>query len=311
MLRSLAASPALRLLAKSEKVFRGAFPIMATPYKESGAVDYEDLAREVDFLDRCGVQGMVWPQMASEYVKLSKDERLTGMEAIARAAKGRKPALVLGVQAPDTSAMLEFLKQAEKLEPDAVIAMPPSGARSLDDYRSYYRELCRGTSRPVFIQTTGGAKGIDPSPAFIIELAREFPNFGYVKEEQQPLVERMLELRKHKPPIKAIFSGSSDWPYQMRLGFDGMMPGATFADIYAQLWALHETGQMGRVRELFGRLLVMTALEQEIPGMRPYIMKKRGVFKTAVSRRTPFRATPEAIAEIDASFDGIKPYLKA
>ena len=30
-------------------------------------VDFDDLAGEVEFLDRCGVQGMVWPQMASEY----------------------------------------------------------------------------------------------------------------------------------------------------------------------------------------------------------------------------------------------------
>ena len=71
---------------------RGVFIIMATPYTASDAVDYEDLAREVDFLDRCGVQGMVWPQLASEYSKLTREERLRGMEVIAKAAKGKKPA---------------------------------------------------------------------------------------------------------------------------------------------------------------------------------------------------------------------------
>ena len=68
---------------------RGVFIIMATPYTASDAVDYEDLAREVDFLDRCGVQGMVWPQLASEYSKLTREERLRGMEVIAKAANTR------------------------------------------------------------------------------------------------------------------------------------------------------------------------------------------------------------------------------
>src|SRR2546430_505322 len=60
--------------AAQDKPMRGVFIIMATPYTESDSVDYEDLAREVDFLGRCGVQGMVWPQLASEYSKLTREE---------------------------------------------------------------------------------------------------------------------------------------------------------------------------------------------------------------------------------------------
>jgi hypothetical protein len=112
---------------------RGVFIIMATPYTESDAVDYEDLAREVDFLDRCGVQGMVWPQLASEYSRLTKEERLRGMEAIGKAAKGKKPALVLGVQGPNKAAALAYLEKAESVGPDAIIAIPPTEAKSLDD----------------------------------------------------------------------------------------------------------------------------------------------------------------------------------
>jgi hypothetical protein len=97
----------------------------------------------------------------------------------------------------------------------------------------------------------------------------------------------------------------------MRLGFDGMMPGAPFADIYAQLWELHEAGRERQVRELFSRLLLMTTLEAQIPGTRLYVMKKRGVFKTLVSRRSEFKPTPEAVQEIDESFALLKPFLRA
>jgi 4-hydroxy-tetrahydrodipicolinate synthase len=301
-------APKLVLKAAAAKPLRGAFPIMATPYTESKAIDYEDLAGEVDFMVRCGVQGMVWPQSASEYTQLTKEERLKGMEILANAAKGKKPALILGVQGANTDEMLEYARHAEKLEPDAVIAIAPAQGKSLDDFRAYYRALCQTAKRPVFIQTSAGPKGVEPTVAFIIELAREFPNFGYVKEELG--LPRMVELSKNRPAIKAIFSGTGGWPYEMRLGFDGMMPGCPYSDIYAQLWTLREAGQMEKVRELFSKLTLMTTLEQQIPGMRLYVMKKRGVFKTMVSRRTEFKAAPEAIREIDDSFAMLKPYLK-
>src|SRR5262249_44426019 len=173
----------------SNKPMRGVFIIMATPYTAAKEVDYEDLAREVDFLDRCGVHGMVWPQLASEYWRLTKEERLQGMKALARAAAGKKPALVLGVQGPTTAEALEYLRCAEEAAPDAVIAIPPTEAKSLDDFRDYYRALARQTKRPFFVQTTGGAPKIEPTVDFLVELAREFPHCGYVKEEFRPVID--------------------------------------------------------------------------------------------------------------------------
>ena len=303
--------PRLAIRASVLKPMRGAFPIMATPYAESKEIDYEDLASEVQFMVRSGVQGMVWPQSASEYTKLTKDERMKGMEVLAKAAKGTRPSLVLGVQGANTDEMLEYARHAEKLQPDAVIAIPPAEGKSLDDLRAYYSALCRIAKRPVFIQTSAGPNGVEPTTDFIIELAREFPNFGYVKDELQPLIPRMQEMAKHRPVIKALFSGTGDWPSEMRLGFDGMMPGAPYSDIYAQLWELHEAGETSKLDDLFSRLQAMIDLEPKIPGMRLYMMKKRGVFKTIVSRRTEFKPSPKTIQDIESAYARLKPYLRA
>ena len=61
-------------LPAKHKPMRGVFMILATPYTKDKAIDYEDLAAEVDFLDRCGVQWMVWPQHASD-LNLTKSRR--------------------------------------------------------------------------------------------------------------------------------------------------------------------------------------------------------------------------------------------
>lgn len=302
-------------LQAAAKPMRGAFIIAATPYKDAPdkPVHFDDLAAEVDYLHRAGVQGIVWPQMASEFAFLTEDERMQGMEVLAKAAKGKKPALVLGVQAPNQTKMLQYARHAEKLQPDAVIAMPPSEAESLDEYRQYYAALCQTAKRPVFIQTTGGAKDLLPTVEMIVSLAKQFPNFGYVKEEAKPVIERLTALAQQRPtPIKSVFSGAAGkgWPYEMRLGFDGTMPGAMFADVYALLWELHQKGDREQLREVFSKLLLMVNLDQQIPGVRSYVFRKRGIFSTTVSRRADYAWTDAQKAEIDWNLEGLRPYFR-
>jgi len=313
MMGAAALGSSVRLTGASGKPMRGAFIIMATPYTEAKAVDYEDLAGEVDFLDRCGVQGMVWPQFASEYPNLKKEERFHGMETLAKAARDKKPAMVLGVQAANIDEMLEFARHAEKLEPDALIAMPPKEAKSLDDYRAYYGALCKLAKRPVFIQTTGGAPEVEPTVEFIVEMAEQYPNFGYVKEEFKPVVPRLVELSEHRSEgIKSVFSGAAGrgWPYEMRYGFDGTMPGAMYSDIYAQLWELHLKGKRDEIRDLFSKLMLVINLDAHIPGVRNYMFKRRGIFKTTKSRRGDHTWSKEAIAEIEHNLEALAPHFR-
>jgi 4-hydroxy-tetrahydrodipicolinate synthase len=307
-LASQTASPA------EEKTFRGVFKILATPYKEDKSVDYEDLAAEVEFLVRCGMQGLVWPQNSSDLPWLTTDEVMEGMDVIAKAAKGTAPTLVLGVQGNDTDAMLELARHAESLEPDAMIAMPPKNARSIGEYREYYTELCNVTSRPVFIQTSAGAPNIVPTIDFIVELGNKFPNFGYIKEEYGDTLARMKQAARHRPgAVKRIFGGSRAraWTYEMRLGTDGMMTGGPqYAEVYAKIWELHRENRPDEVRDLYAKMMLITNLESYIPGLRPYLMQERGIFKTAVTRRGDYEYDPDAVAEIAYNLAPLKPYLQ-
>jgi 4-hydroxy-tetrahydrodipicolinate synthase len=256
---------------------------------------------------------MVWPQLASEYRYLTKEERMEGMRVLARAAKRKRPALVLGVQAANTDRAVEYARAAEQLEPDALIAMPPTEAHSLDDYRLYFRALAAITKRPFFIQTTGGAKNIAPDLALIEELAGDFLNFGYVKEENEPVIERMSALARQRPTIKRVFSGTAGkgMMYEMRLGFHGTMPGAPFSDVYARIWNLYQSGKHDEARDVFSKLLLVVNLDQEIPGTRQYVMQKRGVFKTMRSRSIDVQLSKEAIAEIEFNVAAVRPYFSA
>jgi 1-pyrroline-4-hydroxy-2-carboxylate deaminase len=314
--RSAGASP-----SDPQKRMRGVFIILTTPFTAAGEVDWDDLARETAFVDRCGCHGVVWPQGSSGVANLTKAERLRGMDRLAEATKGKNVALVLGVQDKDTAGMLEYARKAEALEPDAMIAMPPSAARGVEDYREYFRALARETRRPVFIQTSGGVRDLAPPVDLILDLAREFPHLGYVKEESAPLVERMKREVEQRPPLKAVFSASlgAGWLYEMRLGLDGVMTGmGMYPDLMARMWALHEKGDADGVRDTYAKFLLMRNCQQQIPGTDLYLMKKRGIFKTTAARTGGAAAwkvartelAPDAIAEIEYRYAALKPYLR-
>jgi dihydrodipicolinate synthase/N-acetylneuraminate lyase len=305
------------------KPLRGAFMILHTPFAADGMVDWEDLAREVAFVDRAGCQGVVWPQGSSGVATLTRDERLRGMEALAKAVQGKKVALVLGVQGRDIEEMLGYVERAEALAPDAVIAMPPTSASTLDDYRRYFRALAGAAHRPVILQTSGGARALVPPVEMIVELAREFPNCGYVKEESAPVLERMREEVRQRPPMRGVFGASLGvgWLYEMRLGLDGVITGnAMYADLMARMWDLHTRGRSDELRDAYSRFLLMRNLDEQIAGTSLYVMKKRGIFKTTVTRAAapvpgqPAKVNhvtlpPDAIEEIEYRFAALAPYL--
>jgi 1-pyrroline-4-hydroxy-2-carboxylate deaminase len=331
LLKSLAVAPFASGVApasgapatESRKAMRGVFIILNTPFTTSGDVDWEDLEREVAFINRAGCAGIVWPQGSSGVTTLTKDERLRGMEVLAKAVKGKQVTLVLGVQGKDTAEMLEYTRRADALAADAVIAMPPTTGTSLDDYRAYFRALGAATSLPAIVQTSGGARDLSPSVELIVDLAREFPHMAYVKEESDPLVTRMHAEIAARPAMKGIFGASlgAGFLYEMRLGLDGIITGmGMYADLMSQMWRLHEHGEHDQVRDAYSRFLLIRNLNESIPGTDLYVMKMRGIFKTATRRTTPPSAsappklthvTPTALEreEIEFRFAALKPYL--
>ncbi len=305
-------SPYGSLQAAQENKMRGALMILSTPYTESGEVDYEDLAKEVAFCDQCGVQGLVWPQNSSEQRYLSREERIRGFEVLAEANSGRNMALVLGVQADDTEGMLEYARVAEGLAPDGMIAIPPTTASSLQEIHAYYAALCEITERPIFVQTSGGPD-IELTIEFLVQLATDFPQCGYIKEEYGNVHERMLALQAYQPdPIRSVFGATlgRGWLYEMRIGTDGVMTGGTmYGDVYARLWDLYQQDRQDELREVYSKLLLIQNLDNLIPGVRLYVLQKRGVFKTTKSRRGDYSFSSQQIAEIEYRLEALKPYM--
>ena len=73
---------------------KGVFPVLPTPFTPEGAVDAPSFRRLIDFAIEAGVDGVVFPGMASEVETLSAEERGAMVAALGAHLAGRLPFIV-------------------------------------------------------------------------------------------------------------------------------------------------------------------------------------------------------------------------
>jgi 4-hydroxy-tetrahydrodipicolinate synthase len=299
--------------ADGPKPLRGIFPIAQSPFNEANKLDLDCLVEQVPFLDRGHVHGCVWPQIASEWSTLTEAERMAGAEALTAAGKKFRPAIVIGVQAPDLATAVRYAKHAERSGADAVISLPPNGADA-QALIEYYRAVGAATRLPLFAQAVG-----DLSVDQLIAIYRAVPTLRYVKDEAGQPLERVGPLREKSRDELKVFTGMHGKTLieEMIRGFSGSMPAAGFADLYASAWDLWHEGKKREAIDMFGRAAILIQ-EVTVYGTESlkYLLCLRGVFKTyrtreqgrAVARTRLDESSKKALAQIVGL---MKPYFRA
>lgn len=295
--------------------FRGIFPIVATPYNNDGSVDLETLADEVRFLDRAGVHGIVWPQLASEYALLKFDERIAGAEAIVQASAGLRPKVVIGVQADNTETAVRYAQHAKSIGPDAIIALPPrKGGQSKFDLQAvseYYRAVAEAGGLPMFMQAIGNM-----SVGFVSRMVREIPNLRFVKDEAGHTLSRLTEFQQLPATERPVpFTGGHGRTLieEMARGSAGNMPAASWVDLYVRVWELWQAGHRNEAIDMFSKtlLLITKAQAHGLPALS-YVLHLRGVFPNWRVRSPNARTLDEqARAGLKQTLEFVRPYLRA
>jgi 4-hydroxy-tetrahydrodipicolinate synthase len=264
--------------APSASPFRGIFPIVQTPFLASGQLDAPTLAKEIVFLNRCGVQGLAWPQLASEFWSLTEAERLQGAEAILSAGKGKPAKLVIGVQADDLETSLRLAKHAAANGANALISLPPP---SLGLIEFFTKIAAAAPGLPLILQAVGKITVED-----VIALTKAVPAVKYVKDEAGVTLPRITEFQQKAPQI-GVFTGAHGRTMidELLRGAVGCMPAAGPADLYTKAFALWEKGKQKEAALAFARAAVLVP-EFEMYGIEglKYILELRGVFPNSIVR---------------------------
>lgn len=96
-------------------------PVMITPYKQSGQVDYETLSKLMDFYQAAGVKGFFANCQSSEMYFLSEEERLSVTRHVVKRVNGAMSVVATGSFGDTLEAKAEFSKKIYHTGINAVI----------------------------------------------------------------------------------------------------------------------------------------------------------------------------------------------
>lgn len=263
--------------------WRGVFTIPVTPFDERGELDEASLRRQVDWCVRAGAHGIVAPVNASEGPSLTDEERRIVTRLVVEETAGRIPT-VIGVSATGVQSTLQFTRWAREVGADAVMAMPPYGARLADPEAvfRFYRAVGEAAGElAVFIQNWSGPAGTPMGVAQVARLLKEIPNVSYSKEETVNAGQMMTATLAAAGDACLGVMGGVGGRYlldEYRRGACGTMPACQVTDVHAQVWNLLDADRHDEARAIFNRLLPLLNLEA-IFGVAIYkeVLKRRGV----------------------------------
>jgi len=293
-------------------MLEGVYPIVATPFRDDGSPDLGDLAKLVDFIVGAGVDGIVFPGVASEFETLAPNERRSLVEAVAKANAGRVP-FVVGVSSADAATSEALAKHAKTVGAAAVMAMlPPSLKDSPDAQIDYYRRIA-AVGVPIILQNAPPPAGCGLAPERAAEIVAAVPGVSYVKEETLPCGQRITKLLKLAPKGLAGVFGGAGGRYitdELARGACGTMPACELADLHVKQFALHRAGDVAGVRRWFDRMLPLLNFQAVFRmAMTKEVLKRRGVIRATHVRAAGPKMDAGDLRELDAILDGLSDLL--
>lgn len=286
------------------KELSGVVPIIPTPFTEDEEIDVEALKSLIDFAVSCNVEAACLPAYASEFYKLTDEEKLKVVKIAVDHSKGR-----IKIVGQSNHASVKVAIDLAKKNVDAgadiislavprIFSLPES---SVKEYLSAFLNSIPQT--PVLIQdfNPGGASISAP---FIKNLMEEHANFKYLKLEEPlcaPKFEEIIETTEGKVGLFEGWGGL----YMMELipvGIAGVMPGLAVSDILQKIFSLRKSGQHPKAFDLFEKVMPQIFYSLQNMELFHYAEKElliaRGVLKNSVVRKAAYKPDAASIAYI-------------
>ena len=161
-------------------VFKGMATALVTPMTSTG-VDYDTLARFVDFQIESGINALVAVGTTGESATLSPEERKEVIRFVVKRANGRVP-VIAGTGTNNTQHVLDFTKSACDDGADAVLVVTPYYNKATQNgLIAHYTMVADVSDKPVILYNVPSRTGCNLQPATVAKLA-EHPKIVGVKE---------------------------------------------------------------------------------------------------------------------------------
>lgn len=125
-----------------DRLFKGVYGIVLTPFKENGKVDYSILEKQVERVANTeAMDGLVVCGSTSEFSRLNFDENIQIMDVVKNVCGGKKQ-LICGATAGDNYNANKYVEHISKIGADGILLAPPYYFKLTDDeIFEYYSDV--------------------------------------------------------------------------------------------------------------------------------------------------------------------------
>jgi dihydrodipicolinate synthase/N-acetylneuraminate lyase len=273
---------------RASRDLAGVVPVFQTPYRDDESIDFDALAREIEWLFANGADGVAMA-MVSEILRLSTDERKELAAAACNASRGRG-FVVISVGAESTRQAVDYAQHAESVGADALMAIPPvTTALDEDQLHRYFSEILRSVKLPLIVQDASGYVGRSMPISLYGRLLDDFGDRVYFKPEATPIGSRLSALREATGGKARVFEGTGGMALvdSFRRGIVGTIPGADLIRGIVALWRALKAGDDARAYRLSLPISALIALQTSLDAflaIEKYLLVKQGIFTSALVR---------------------------
>jgi 4-hydroxy-tetrahydrodipicolinate synthase len=249
--------------------FEGCLTALVTPFA-NGKVDFDGLAKLVDWQIENGVDGIVSVGTTGESATLDVDEHVAVIAATVKAAKGRVP-VVAGAGGNATSEALTLTKASEDAGADALLHVTPYYNRPNQEglYR-HFEALARSTKLPIILYNVPTRTACDLLTETVVRLTA-FDNIVAIKDATGNLV-RGSELIAKVGDRMTVLSGDDGTSFPLyACGSRGVI--SVVSNVapreMADMWDLVKAGHWDKAKQIHYKLRVLNQLLFAEPSPAP------------------------------------------
>lgn len=288
----------------SKKPLSGIVPIVPTPFLENEDIDEAALRRLIDFAISTGITAVCLPAYASEFYKLTDDEKLQVVKIAVDQAAGRIQ-IVGQSNHPSLKSAIRLAQANVKAGANCIsLAVPRLFSlpeASLKEYLSGFLQSIPET--PVLIQdfNPGGAS---ISAGFIKDLMDSNPNFKYLKLEEPLCAPKFEDIITKTGGKIGLFEGWGGL-YMLELiplGIAGVMPGLAVSDILQKAYLLRKHGEHDRAFSIFEKVMPQIFFSLQNMELFHYAEKEllmaRGVLSNSYARKAAYIPDASSVSYI-------------
>lgn len=279
----------------------GVVPIIPTPFKEDEEIDGLGICNLVDFAVESGIEAVCLPAYASEFYKLSEEEKLYVVKVAVDHAAGRIK-IVAQSNNPSLRGAIKLAQANVKAGADVVsLAVPRIFSLPEDSLKEYLGEFLQSIpDTPVLIQDFNPG-GSSISVNFIEALMNEHPNFKYLKLEEPLCAPKFEEIIKKTNGNIGLFEGWGGL-YMLELiplGIAGVMPGLGVSDILQKVFDLRRNGEHARAFSIFEKVMPQIFFSLQNMELFHYAEKEllmaRGILTNSIARKATYKPDQSSI----------------